>query len=165
MAHQYGQKAYVQQPQPTPGMVIGGGGNRNAKNMPMGADGREWSNGLCDCCDAPGTCLLSWCCPCISYAKNKHRYEHLNSRGTPDPEHGGSCCSGDCMLHALIAGCCGGGWILQFMQRGNVRSRYNIKGGSCGDCCTAFFCSPCELTQESRELELEEKSFGGYAHA
>ncbi|KAJ3565399.1 hypothetical protein NP233_g7661 [Leucocoprinus birnbaumii] len=138
----YQDKPYAQQPQATPGMMIGGGGNRNAKNLPMDADGRDWSNGLCDCCDAPGTCLLAWCCPCIVYSKNKHRYEHLNSKGSPDPDHGG-------------------GWILQFMQRGNVRSRYNIKGGGCGDCCTAFWCSPCELTQESAELELEEKSFGG----
>ena len=46
------------------------------------------------------------------------------------------------------------------MNRGHVRSRYNIKGGGCGDCCASFFCAPCQLVQESRELELEEQSFG-----
>lgn len=44
-------------------------------------------------------------------------------------------------------------------QRGNTRARYNIKGGGLGDCCTAFCCLPCDLTQESREIELEEQSF------
>lgn len=42
--------------------------------------------------------------------------------------------------------------------RGNLRNRYRIEGGGCGDCCTAWCCAPCELTQESRELELEERS-------
>ncbi|KXN84006.1 Cell number regulator 11 [Leucoagaricus sp. SymC.cos] len=159
-----GEKTYGQQPQATPGMTIGGGGNRNAMDLPMDADGRDWSNGLCDCCNEPGTCMLAWYCPCIVYAKNKHRYEHLNLNGTPDPEKGGDCCSGDCMLHAVIT-FCGAGWILQFMQRGNVRSRYNIKGGGCGDCCAAFWCSPCESTQEYQELKLEERSLGGHHDA
>lgn len=46
------------QPVPTEVMrvVPGGGGNRNAKNLPEGKDGREWSHGLCGCCDEPGTC-------------------------------------------------------------------------------------------------------------
>lgn len=123
-----------------PAMTIGGGGNRNAKNLPMGPEGREWSNGLCDCCNEPGTCqsnsvcatslasndtdhdrtfpstrlgILAWCCPCVVYAQNKRRYEHLNAQGTPDPEHGGGCCSGDCCLHAVITGLFGAGWILQ----------------------------------------------------
>ncbi|TFK33668.1 PLAC8 family-domain-containing protein [Crucibulum laeve] len=139
----------------------GGGGNRNAKNLPVEADGREWSSGLFDCCDDMGTCLISWFLPCIMYSKIKHRYEHLNNKGFPDPEQGGSICTSDCMLHGCITGCCGMGWILQMSTRGSIRGRYNIKGGGCGDCCTAFCCTPCELTQEARELELEEQSFRG----
>ncbi|KAJ8701307.1 hypothetical protein PTI98_000109 [Pleurotus ostreatus] len=47
------------QPQAMPAMVVvpGGGGNRNAKNLPMDSDGREWSHGLCDCCSDVGTSL------------------------------------------------------------------------------------------------------------
>lgn len=51
---------------------------------------------------------------------------------------------------------------LQIGNRGSIRERYRIKGGSFGDCCTVFCCSPCELTQESRELDLEEQSFPGF---
>ncbi|EKM76902.1 hypothetical protein AGABI1DRAFT_44341 [Agaricus bisporus var. burnettii JB137-S8] len=137
------------------------GGNRNAKNQPMGPDGREWSNGICDCCNEPGTCIKAWCCPCIVYASNKQRLEHLERNGAPDPEHGGGCCSGPCCLHASILLCFGAGFVLQFLHRGDTRKRYNIKGGMCGDCCTSFWCSPCDLTQEHQEIELEEKSFGG----
>lgn len=152
--------AQAYQPQATPGMMVapGGGGNRNAKNLPMDADGREWSNGLCDCCSDAGTCILAWCCPCIVYAQNKQRYEHLALKGIPDPERGGSGCNGDCFVHGCITACFGVGWVLQIGSRGNIRNRYSIKGGGCGDCLTSCFCTPCGLTQESRELELEEAS-------
>ncbi|KIM38033.1 hypothetical protein M413DRAFT_448072 [Hebeloma cylindrosporum] len=150
--------SYTQQPGAQPAMVAAG--NRNVKNLPVGADGREWSNGLCGCCDDAGTCIVACFCPCIVYSQVKHRYEHLNSKGYPDPEHGGGCCNSDCMIHGLIAWC-GFGWILQMAQRTSIRGRYNIKGGGCSDCCSAYCCTPCELTQESRELQLEEESFGG----
>ena len=45
-----------QQPGATPGMTVGGG-NRNAKNLPVEADGREWSNGLFDCGGDCATCM------------------------------------------------------------------------------------------------------------
>lgn len=48
------------------------------------------------------------------------------------------------------------------MLRGDIRGRYNIKGGSVGDCCAAFWCQCCQLTQEAREIELEEGTFGKY---
>ncbi|KAF8977114.1 PLAC8 family-domain-containing protein [Cyathus striatus] len=140
-------------------MMVAPGGNRNAKSIPMGKDGREWSHGLCDCGDDCGTFCLSWFFPCITYSNIKHRYEHLNDKGYPDPEHGGSCCTSDCFFHGCITAFCGAGFIFQMSNRSNIRRRYNIKGGGCGDCCTALCCTPCELTQESLELELEERSF------
>ncbi|KAF8811653.1 PLAC8-domain-containing protein [Phlegmacium glaucopus] len=134
-------------------------GNRNANNVPMGPDGREWSNGLCGCFGDFGTCIVAWCFPCITYGQVKRRYEHLNSKGYPDPDNGG-CCSSDCLIHGCLTSC-GFGWVLQMGTRSSIRGRYSIKGGSCGDCCTALCCTPCELVQESRELELEERTYRG----
>lgn len=57
--------------------------------------------------------IVAWCFPCITYANIKHRYEHLNTKGFPDPEHGGSFCNSDCMIHGAITACCGMGWIFQ----------------------------------------------------
>jgi hypothetical protein len=53
-------RVYQQQPGAINGMVVapGGGGNRNAMNMPVDADGREWSHGLFGCMSACGTCAL-----------------------------------------------------------------------------------------------------------
>ncbi|TFK71587.1 PLAC8-domain-containing protein [Pluteus cervinus] len=138
----------------------GPGGNRNAKNLPYSPDGREWSEGVCGCCAEPGLCLKATCCTCVVYAQNKQRYEYLQHNGTYDPEHGGGCCSGSCWLHCLLQSCAGFGWILEIPNRSNIRSRYGIKGGCLGDCCTIWCCNPCALTQESRELELEEISLG-----
>lgn len=55
--------------------------------------------------------IVSWFCPCITYGQIKHRYEHLNNKGYPDPERGG-CCSSDCMLHGCLL-YFGFGWALQ----------------------------------------------------
>ena len=58
LPRQQPQAQYVQQqPMAQPAMTIkGSGGNRNLKNLPVGPNGREWSNGLCRCCDQPSTC-------------------------------------------------------------------------------------------------------------
>ena len=48
------------QPVPKPAMLAvkgGGGGNRNAKGLPIGPDGqRPWSHGLCTCTEDCGLC-------------------------------------------------------------------------------------------------------------
>jgi hypothetical protein len=44
-------------------------------------------------------------------------------------------------------------------MRQSVRERYNIRGDTVDDALAACCCSPCELTQQSREIELEEASF------
>ncbi|TFK71584.1 PLAC8-domain-containing protein [Pluteus cervinus] len=131
----------------------------NAKNLPY-TSGRAWSHGLCGCCDQPGTCFKAWCCPCVTFAQNKRRLEYLDRQGIPDPEHGGEFVSGDCWLHTFLTCCFNAGWVLQIGTRNSIRSRYSIRGDPFADCCTVFWCNPCSLTQESRELELEETSLG-----
>ncbi|KAF8510657.1 PLAC8 family-domain-containing protein [Hysterangium stoloniferum] len=136
------------------------GGNRNTLNKPFNGSGeREWSHGFCDCFGDASTCLISWCFPCVIYSQNKSRYEHLEQKGYPHPS-GGDSIGGDCCLHACLTGCLGVGCLLQMSNRGNIRRRYRIEGGGCGDCMASWCCTPCELTQESRELELEEQSMG-----
>jgi Cys-rich protein (TIGR01571 family) len=45
----------------------------------------------------------------------------------------------------------------QIFSRGDVRTRYGIDGNGCTDCLAAACCMPCEITQESLEIEEEEK--------
>ena len=121
---------------------------------------------------------MSFWCPCIVFGKNKQRLRNLKTHGTPLPG-GGDCCDGDCCFYCGL-GLFGLGWVLQVCldvdkmhihgpsnlpasaqvgSRGDVRDRYNIRGGTCGDCCSSWCCAPCALTQERREIELEEYSF------
>lgn len=144
------------QPRGTAPMQVGG--NRNAKNRPIGSDGkRDWSHGLFDCFGSCGTCCMAVWCPCIVYGKNKQRLGNLSTHGTPRPG-GGDAIDGSCCVYCGL-GLFGIAWVLQIGSRGETRNRYNIRGGTCGDCCSAWCCAPCALTQEHREIELEEHSF------
>ncbi|KAN0139505.1 PLAC8 family domain containing protein [Lactarius tabidus] len=148
------------QPQATAPM--GAGGNKNALNRAVGPDGqRDWSHGLFDCTEDCGLCFHATCCSCVVYSKNKQRLEHLQSHGTPLPG-GGERCTADCSIYGLLILPCYA-WVMLMKSRANVRSRYNIHGSDRDDCLTAYFCRPCALTQQSREIELEENSFEGFS--
>lgn len=115
------------------------------------------------------------------YSQVKSRLNSLNTEGRPHPS-GGDMFGSDCCIHCCLTGCLGAGWVLQVChyeyflcfnilnenilffqigQRGDARQRYRIKGGSCGDCMSAAFCTPCELTQQAQELALEEEALMG----
>ena len=47
----------------------------------------------------------------------------------------------------------------QMGSRTEIRNHYEIRGESTDDCLASLCCRSCALTQEGRELELEEKSF------
>jgi len=137
---------------------------KNAKGLTRDVSGnREWSFGLFGCCGEPGTCLLSWFCPCMTYAQVKSRLTSLNTEGRPHPT-GGEMINSDCMVHGCLTGCLGAGWVLQIGQRGETRQRYRINGGGVGDCLSAACCAPCELTQQSQEIALEEQALMGQVH-
>ncbi|KAI9450097.1 PLAC8 family-domain-containing protein [Lactarius psammicola] len=150
------------QPQATAPM--GAGGNRNALNREVGVDGqRDWSFDLFDCTSKCGLCCWAAWCPCVVYGKNKQRLQHLQSRGTPLPGGGerynDSCYIYGCLTIPRYA------WILQIGTRADIRSRYGIRGGTVGDCLTSWCCHSCSLTQERREIELEENSFEGFSQS
>ncbi|KAH7929812.1 PLAC8-domain-containing protein [Leucogyrophana mollusca] len=119
--------------------------------------GIHWRYGLSSCFGDAGTCFFSSFCPCMSYANNKKRLDYLQDQGSGDPEHG-CVCNSDCCFHFGLTVCCGLGWVLQLSTRGALRAHRHIEGNQCNDCLAAFFCTPCELTQESRELGYEENS-------
>ncbi|KAH9013812.1 PLAC8 family-domain-containing protein [Lactarius pseudohatsudake] len=134
------------------------GGNRNALNRAVGVDGRrDWSFGLFDCTSECGLCCFAVWCPCVVYTKNKQRLHHLRSQDTPLPG-GGEGVDTDCCLYGCLL-IPGFAWILQMGGRSDIRARYSIHGGAMDDCLTSFCCRSCSLTQERREIELEENSF------
>ncbi|KAN0139509.1 putative protein family Cys-rich [Lactarius tabidus] len=101
-------------------------------------------------------------CPCVVFSKTKQRLLHLQSRGTPLPG-GGAICTADCWVYCCMHTMCGHFGILacvmQTGNRSNIRARYSIRGDTIDDCFKSFVCHCCALTQERREVELEENSF------
>jgi len=144
------------QPEKTAPMQVGG--NRNAHNCPIGPDKkRDWSFGLFDCFSrCNGFCWSLWC-PCVVYSYNRQRLRSLQNQGTPLPRGSESLDTYCCIYSALD--CTGFSWILQIQNRADIRERYDIRGSTVGDCFASWCCRPCSLSQERREIELEENSF------
>jgi len=134
------------------------GGEKNALNRPQGPDGkRNWSFGLFDCFPRGQLCLWATFCPCVIYGQNRQRLRHLQKRGRPLPG-GGDNFSDDCRVYCCMAVPCFY-WAFQMGSRLDIRKRYDIRGEAMEDCLSSLFCRPCALTQERREIELEEGSF------
>ncbi|KAI9459155.1 PLAC8 family-domain-containing protein [Lactarius psammicola] len=135
------------------------GGNKNALNREVGTDGqRDWSTQLlCDCSGGFGLCCLATWCPGVVFGRNKQRLRHLQSQGRPLPG-GGTYVNGDCAIYCCLAAP-RFAWILGIGERTDIRARYSIRGSTVEDCLTSWCCTPCALTQEHLEIELEEKSF------
>ncbi|KAF9480727.1 PLAC8-domain-containing protein [Pholiota conissans] len=151
-------EAIQSQLQPTPQMTIGAG-NRNAKGLPVDADGkRDWSFPLFGCLGDMSKCCWACWCPCIIHSQTRRRLDHLNRNGVPDPNPDKKI-NGDSVVYALIEAAFDMGWVLQIATRKDIRTRYNIRGSATSDCCTPFCCTACDLVQGAREVELEELSF------
>ncbi|KAF9783344.1 PLAC8-domain-containing protein [Thelephora terrestris] len=131
----------------------------NADNMPLDADGkRDWSNSLFGCFSDCGTCCIATFCPCIVYSQITSRLDHLATRGSPHPS-GGEVFTSECLGYAVTR-ILGVSCLLQMGQRSSTRGRYNIAGDGFTDFLATWCCAPCDLVQESREIELEENSYG-----
>ncbi|KAF8467960.1 PLAC8-domain-containing protein [Russula ochroleuca] len=146
------------QPQGTAPMLVGG--NRNARNFPIDSDGRrDWSYGLLDCFDRRGLYCWTMGCPCVVYSKNRQRLRSLQNQGRP-LVGGGERYDKQCCIYCALSfsGFC---WAIKMQSRtrAEVRERYGIREDSNGDYITSWCFAPCALTQERREIELEENSF------
>ncbi|KAL7410583.1 hypothetical protein BDY24DRAFT_344007, partial [Mrakia frigida] len=115
-----------------------------------------WSNPLFSCFKDVKTCCVACWCPCVTYASNKSRLQYLQTSNIPHPHHGESM-NGDCCAYGCLQVSFGLGWVLAFANRADIRNRYRIESTALNDLLTHWCCTPCALTQESREIELEEK--------
>jgi len=152
------QQPVITQPMGT--IPMSAGGNKNALNRPIAQDGkREWSYGLFDCFSACGLCCFAYWCPCMVYSRNKQHLRNLQSQGAPLPPGSEAAMDSSCCIYCGLSVCGGCGWVLQIPTREEIRERYSVRGGGCTDCLASWCCHSCSLTQERREIELEECSF------
>ncbi|GAA6017377.1 hypothetical protein JCM10207_005614 [Rhodosporidiobolus poonsookiae] len=151
----------AQQPAPAQPMTVGAA-PAPAHLVGNGQGGeREWSTGLCACGDDVGGFCLSCWCPCISFGQYKQRLDALKNEGRALPKEQVETCGQPGLLFLAINCIAGAGWILDFMARDEIRKRYRIGGGACGDCLKTCCCLPCAQRQHHRELRREEEAQWG----
>ncbi|XP_047064169.1 cell number regulator 2-like [Lolium rigidum] len=102
----------------------------------------SWTTGLLGCCDDAGSCCLTFFCPCVAFG----RIAEIVDQGAT------SCCvSGT--LYLALASLTGMGCLYSCCYRSRLRGHYGLKEKPCADCCVHWFCEPCALCQEYRELQ------------
>mmetsp|Transcript_5260 Transcript_5260/g.9999 ORF Transcript_5260/g.9999 Transcript_5260/m.9999 type:complete len:197 (-) Transcript_5260:175-765(-) len=122
---------------------------------PMGS--WKFSDVCAKCCTCDSACCMAWCCPCFSLGQLAAKMEVIG--GTSAFDYRTIVILG-VLLTILEAGlgiAFGGKFffsfaslfyfIVMFQLRTQMRKRLSIPGTSCDDCCCAFFCQPCTLTQ------------------
>lgn len=62
------------------------------------------------------------------------------------------CISWCALCSIAFCGCGYWQWIIQMMQRGDIRRRHGVDGSGAEDCLMSACCSCCALIQEEREM-------------
>lgn len=65
---------------------------------------------------------------------------------------GTACLSAGCLFYWLQS-CTGCGFLYTCGYRARLRAKYGLGPEPCGDCCTDYWCLPCSLAQQYRELQ------------
>ncbi|KAK1390093.1 protein PLANT CADMIUM RESISTANCE 2-like [Heracleum sosnowskyi] len=102
-----------------------------------------WSTGLFDCLSDFPQCVVTCCCPCISFGQIA---EILDK--------GSTSCVTSGALYALITLVSGCGCMYSCFYRTKIRKQYMLEERPCGDCLVHLCCELCALCQEHRELRI-----------
>ncbi|KAM0839020.1 hypothetical protein ACQ4PT_060587 [Festuca glaucescens] len=125
----------------------------------------SWTTGLWGCCDDAGSCCLTLFCPCVAFGRiaeivdqgatsKAHTHQNKQEQAiarTPTSSTKACCASGT--LYLALASLTGMGCLYSCCYRSRLRGHYGLKEKPCGDCCVHWFCEPCALCQEYRELK------------
>ncbi|KAJ6907510.1 cell number regulator 1-like [Populus alba x Populus x berolinensis] len=140
------------------------------------ATATRWSTGLCHCCDDPANCLVTCMCPCVTFGQIA---EVVNKGSICKPPSNANLCKFSeflklkcCLLsdgifvfwpfhaacaasgavYGLLLGFTGLSCLYSCFYRSRLRGQYDLEEAPCVDCLVHFFCEPCALCQEYREL-------------
>ncbi|KAF8024636.1 hypothetical protein BT93_F1723 [Corymbia citriodora subsp. variegata] len=108
---------------------------------PAGAVPGQWTTGLCGCFEDPSNCIITCCCPCITFGQNA---EIIDRGGT-------SCVVGG-LIYYLLAHV-GVACLYTCSYRTKLRGLHSLQEDPCADCLVHWCCIYCALCQEYRELK------------
>lgn len=105
---------------------------------------RPWHYGLCVCSDDCNSCLESFFCTWCQMSRQYNMLYNLQP-AIHIP----------LFLTLFVATSAFGNvvpWIFLWSLRADLRHRYGIEGGCCGDCTSALLCTPCAVQQQLLEM-------------
>ncbi|KAF7851914.1 hypothetical protein BT93_L1628 [Corymbia citriodora subsp. variegata] len=111
------------------------------QDHPEGAVPVKWTTGLYDCCEDPSNCIITCCCPCITFGRNVE----IIDRGATSCFVGG--------LNYFLLAYVGVGCLYTCSYRKKMRSVHSLQEDPCADCLVHWCCISCALCQEHRELK------------
>ncbi|KAG0601090.1 hypothetical protein M758_11G083200 [Ceratodon purpureus] len=106
------------------------------------AQAGRWKTGLCDMASDLNTCVWTCFCPCVTFGNN---VAALDRGETTSCMQAASIWFGFLLIGLPCF--CSAQW------RKKLRQEFAIPAGECGDYCLHFWCGPCALCQEYRELK------------
>ncbi|PIA63574.1 hypothetical protein AQUCO_00201130v1 [Aquilegia coerulea] len=107
--------------------------------LPIKSVPGQWTTGLHDCCDDPSSCLLTCCCPCITFGQ----IAEIIDEGTTSWNR--ACC-----IYYSLSSC---SWLYASMYRSKLRRMYSLREEPCSDGVVHCCCCVCSITQEYWELK------------
>ncbi|XP_048136582.1 protein PLANT CADMIUM RESISTANCE 3-like [Rhodamnia argentea] len=102
---------------------------------------RKWTTGLCGCCEDPSNCIVTCCCPCVTFGQNA---EIIDEGAT-------SCFVGGLVYYFVTFS--GIGCLYTCTYREKLRYAHSLQEDPCADCLVHWCCFRCALCQEYRELK------------
>jgi Cys-rich protein (TIGR01571 family) len=132
---------------------------------------QPWYNAFFGCFNPIDTCLITWCCPCVTFGKTHHRmrksnklegYEPINTSVShysyPVSHSNNNDANRDCSQCLLFcaSSCVALHWIPMAMQRADLRTKHNLQGSCLIDLAAACCCGCCQLVQTDKEAEYRE---------
>lgn len=112
-------------------------GDLNQSMIGGGGQSAPWDTQLFDCTSDCKIFLVSWCCACCQLS---HQRAVLDNK---------DCSIVDAALISLCLLCC------QVKIRSDLRTKYGIEGSMGSDCCMSYYCMPCAIAQQQRQLQLK----------
>ncbi|XP_030455368.2 cell number regulator 10-like [Syzygium oleosum] len=112
-----------------------------AQFPPAGAVPGQWTTGLCGCFEDPSNCVITCCCPCITFGQNAEIIDR-----------GATSCGGGGLIYYLLA-YFGVACLYSCSYRTKLRGLHSLQEDPCADCLVHWCCACCALCQEYRELK------------
>ncbi|KAL6865486.1 hypothetical protein ACO1O0_001580 [Amphichorda felina] len=122
-------------------------------NNQSSAGASAWSNNFWAFISPIDTCLVTWCCPCVTFGKTHHRlHKDANLEGY-------SPINTSCLM--FCASTYFPLWCFPIAaQRADIRAKYNLEGSCVADLLCGWCCSCCSIVQMDKEVADREKLTG-----